>query len=415
MAKKKVPGRSTSASAARPTFGWVKQPPPPTIEEIVQKGVYAEFGATRELLEAQERLHDYMDSSETIERAAFERRRPGMVGPESLVGSYIGRRYEQRKGRFTEEMCVVGTVEVKVDKQQVCDSCRLDSLADKVGAPIDVVPVGRPRTMDWTIELPPGLVLAENPPIRCGTTIGPYDGTAPTGTFGALVLGNDNRRYILSNNHVLAGVSGVWDGIGVGLPVGTEIRHPGKADQGSGPDIRIGALSKASELRLSQSQGNAPDNTLDAALAEADPPSATQQFFHYFGAIAQQPMQTIPRNATVQKIGRTTERTVGEILGVAGRTPPIGYVMGRDLWNRSILAYGCFLDVLVIRSVDGKKFSDRGDSGSIILADESPRPRAVGLLFAGGTDQQTGIEVTYAIPMARVFDKLGIARFINDQ
>src|SRR5262249_24090317 len=160
---------------------------------------------------------DYVRSYETIQRAAFERR-PGRVGPEMFVGSYIGPRL--RNGQLIDQTCVVALVRQKVrDKARICESCRLDELKDQIGADIVVCPVGRTGTTDWTVEIPDGLMYTEEKPIKCGATIGPYSGTSPTGTLGALVLGHDNKLYILSNNHVLAGVSGIIDGVyPVGLP-----------------------------------------------------------------------------------------------------------------------------------------------------------------------------------------------------
>src|SRR5262245_152088 len=127
MAKKKKreparqsPRRSTSA---RPSFGWVPQPVPPTIDEIVSSGRYERFGVTRDLLEAQQRLREYMTSPETIERAAFERR-PGRVGPETFLGSYVGPRI--RQGKLVKENCVVCMVQRKIhDRERICESVRL--------------------------------------------------------------------------------------------------------------------------------------------------------------------------------------------------------------------------------------------------------------------------------------------------
>src|SRR5262245_47430958 len=118
----------SAPSSEQPTFGWVRQPAPPSIEEAAR--TYARFGVTRGLLEARERLHAYMRSPETIERAAFERR-AGRVGPESLVGSYIGPRV--KAGRLTDEMCVVGLVRRKErDRARICESCRLHDLQDRI-------------------------------------------------------------------------------------------------------------------------------------------------------------------------------------------------------------------------------------------------------------------------------------------
>src|SRR5262249_15816661 len=109
-----------------------------------------------------------------------------------------------------------------------------------------------------------------------------------------------------------------------------------------------------------------------------------------------------------------TGLTHGQVVGVNSETPPIGYIVGRNpVTNQPIMAFGRFADVLVIRGLGADKFSNRGDSGSLILAESGERPQALGLLFAGGSDREG--EVTYAIPLTRVFATLKINRFINDE
>src|SRR5262249_13204478 len=129
MARQRKPrpsAASARAPAQPPTFGWIPQPPPPTNLELIQSGVYENFGVTRELLEARDRLRAHMRDPATIERAAFERR-AGRVGPEMLVGTFIGQRIKNR--RRTRETCVVALVRRKVtDHERICESCRLHEM-----------------------------------------------------------------------------------------------------------------------------------------------------------------------------------------------------------------------------------------------------------------------------------------------
>ncbi len=415
MAKNK-PRPARPRPAAPPTFGWVPQPDAPGADALVKSGIYERFGVNRKLLEAQEKLDAHMRSFETIERAEFERRsKPWLIGPESYTGSFIGLR--RTAGVQTNELAVVGMVPRKVkEKAQIATPCRLDALQSALGIEIDVVPVGRTRTADWSLDVPDALTFEENKPIRCGASIGPQ---TATGTYGALVLGNDNQQYILSNNHVLAGVSGIVNGtIGVGLPVGSAVRHRGPKDDDTGTAFPIGTLADpVPALQLATNQSLAPTNTIDAALAKVDPPGAAGYVYSLFGppgTIEQKykPLSAVPTNQLVKKVGRTTTLTFGEVVGVRG-TGAIQYVVGRDFSNQPVVAYGRFADVLVIRGLNGTKFSDRGDSGSVIVMDTgAERPSAIGLLFAGGSEG--GVEYAFAIPMERVFTELKIARFIND-
>jgi hypothetical protein len=315
-------------------------------------------------------------------------------------------------------MCVVAMVERKVrNRERICESCRLHDLSERIGADIDVHPVGRTRTADWDIEIPDGLITQETPPVFWGTTIGPETGTRPTGTLGALVL-KGNKQYILSNNHVLAGVRGTVDNHAIGLDPGVEIMHPGAADPGPNPAIRIARLADPGpELKLSRFQQTAPHgiNTVDAAIAEVDPPGSVQPFAHLIGAIQQNPLplDALEMGRPVMKVGRTTGLTHGRFIGVAAETPAIGYNIDRDALGNVVQAFGFFSNVLVIQSEGGTMFSNRGDSGSVIVTDNM-KPRAIGLLFAGGSTNQAA-NVTFAIPMELVFSTLGIDRFINDE
>jgi hypothetical protein len=70
---------------------------------------------------------------------------------------------------------------------------------------------------------------------------------------------------------------------------------------------------------------------------------------------------------------------------------------------------GRFRQQIVIQGLGGA-FSDRGDSGSLVLEKATNRP--VGLLFAGGTGTD-GVVYTFANPILEVLDRLKIDRFIN--
>ena len=80
-------------------------------------------------------------------------------------------------------------------------------------------------------------------PIQPGSSIGfadPNNGFIMAGTFGLLVKDTSGKKYILSNNHVIAFESGV-DASGVtrvGLPVGSPIYQPGLLDGGTSPQTR---------------------------------------------------------------------------------------------------------------------------------------------------------------------------------
>lgn len=412
----------------KPTLGWVPQPVLPSIEELVATEVYKQFGVTEKLLRAQQALEAHMTSIEVIEQAYFDRQ-TGRIGAEMFRGSCIGPR--MKDGRPTREMCVMAIVPQKVrDHRRLGESCRLHELADRIGAPIDVVPVSRPRTMNWDLALPgpgdPQFSFQQIPPILGGTSVGP---TNATGTFGGLVIGKDEEQYLLSNNHVLAGVSatiGTGSGaFGRGQVVGAEIRHPGPLDDPEGDAILVGRLANpVPVLKLHLSRGEAPLNddlnSVDAAIAKVEPDDAATFFYHGLNTSVQsKPREQISSQLLVKKVGRTTGLTHGVVIAVNATTPEIGYVIGQLANGSPEMAFGKFGGCMVIKSLDSRPFSGRGDSGSLILAETEGKPQVVGLLFAGGTwpDPITGLpisDVTFAIPMSRVFDALKLDRFRTD-
>ena len=203
-----------------------------------------------------------------------------------------------------------------------------------------------------------------------GVSIGHYNITA--GTFGCLVEDEDGRIHILSNNHVLADLNSA--------NLGEPILQPGPADGGNRHNDNIAELSTFMPIDF---QGL---NRIDAALAEP---------FNYADVLPDIPHIgrvtgiTNPRlNIRVIKFGRTTGLTFGVLVA---RNATIKVNMeGRDV---------LFEDQIVIEG-DRGRFSDGGDSGSLIL---DTNRRAIGLLFAGST---TG--VTFANPIDDVLTLLSV-------
>ena len=211
-----------------------------------------------------------------------------------------------------------------------------------------------------------------------GVSTGQPDVTA--GTIGArIVVGG--AVYALSNNHVFANRNQAR--------VGDNILQPGRADGGADPSDAIGTLHDFEPIRFCQPFPMCPENRIDAAIAAttvADLDNRTPS--NGYGS---------PRSRTVkarlgmavQKYGRTTGHTHGQISGV-NATMNIGF---RDRSAR-------FSGQIVIT---GGGFSGPGDSGSLIVAEGggSNDRRPVALLFAGS---QTS---TLANPIDLVLDRFG--------
>src|SRR6185295_7253369 len=140
-------------------------------------------------------------------------------------------------------------VRVKYGEDQLTGS---DRLPDSIGGlPTDVEEVGTFRA--FQIQ-DPRKMIRPGPP---GCSVGFADANgqvAMAGTFGALVK-RGARRFILSNNHVLANENR--------LPIGALTFQPGFLDAGAPPNNSpIGELSAFVELRTSGS------NDVDCAISE---------------------------------------------------------------------------------------------------------------------------------------------------
>ena len=94
----------------------------------------------------------------------------------------------------------------------------------------------------------------------------------------------------------------------------------------------------------------------------------------------------------VEKVGRTTGYTTGVVFDLSADVK-IEYELG-------ILTY---LDQILIRGSSGM-FSDRGDSGSVIV--DRAKRRATALLFAGSASH------TIANPLEEVLAQLGVSMVV---
>jgi hypothetical protein len=227
-------------------------------------------------------------------------------------------------------------------------------------------------------------------PAQPGSSVGfrePNDTFIMAGTFGLLVKDTAGVHYVLSNNHVLAFESGVKaDGTTtrVGLPVGSPIFQPGLLDGGNPSTDQIAKLTRWIDLRADRT-----DNTVDGAIAELDPQNGAVADILFIGA--PQGTAAAAKDVIVHKFGRTTSYRAGRVSSVTFDVT-IPYEVGDVVFENQV----------AIRGLNGRRFSDAGDSGSAILERETNK--VVGLLFAGATNGS----LTFANHIADVFAKLKV-------
>lgn len=272
----------------------------------------------------------------------------------------IGLGYRTQAGRETREVCVQIGVEEKLPPTSLDRSVMLPrSIQPPVAAlekvRVDVVATGvlcrldsppRSSALAGALTLPGVDLRARLRPAIPGCSIGHLSTTA--GTLGAVLTDRRHRRFLLSNNHVLANENQAKPG--------DSILQPGPADGGAAFDGVIGRLHSFVPL---DAEGL---NEVDCALAAAERDRDLAPAVYGLGTVIG--TGSLELGMRVRKCGRTTGLTAGRVRRVA--------ITAR-------IHYGC--GVLTFTGLaETAGMSAPGDSGSLILDEVN---RAVGLLFAG--------------------------------
>ena len=294
---------------------------------------------------------------------------------DNVVGIGIG--YKITKGKPTTKRCVRIYVDRKIAETAMPKDFVLPPQIK--GVATDVIETGRFHRL-------PAAVPTERRrlrPAKPGCSVGfQFTGNQArfvmAGTFGAVVDAG-GTRYILSNNHVLANENA--------LPVGSPIFQPGLLDHGNPNRDRIATLTRFVTL-----QSGRP-NALDCAIAEIlDRKTVSATFLPKVGRLKSPEPIAATEGMRVEKIGRTTGYTTGVVFDVSADVK-IEYDLG-------ILT---FQEQILIRGSTGM-FSDRGDSGSVIV--DRTAHRATALLFAGSASH------TIANPLVEVLAQLGVSMVV---
>ena len=216
-------------------------------------------------------------------------------------------------------------------------------------------------------------------PVPIGVSTGHEIVTA--GTIGARVT-DGTDLYALSNNHVYANSNAASDG--------DPVYQPGRVDGGTPSGNIVGNLSGPRvDIKFDGS-----DNVIDAAIAKISMVDEGNGSVLAVGNSTPSDGYGTPTSTpidlfdlTVTKYGRTTGQTNGQISGVNA-------TVNVDYGSAGVAR---FVNQIM---VSGGKFSDGGDSGSLIVAGDSFAP--VALLFAGGRN------TTFGNPIAEVLGQLAV-------
>lgn len=313
------------------------------------------------LFRARDELEAQMGGFETVASALGAPTETPAAGIGNIVGWAVGEK--STCGRYTGDMAV------KVYVVEKASSSKIDKAA-KVPSEIG----GYPTDVEETGEIKADVFTGRYRPAPGGSSVGHPEITA--GTLGCLVVRNNRKLCILSNNHVLANSNDA--------NIGDNILQPGPLDGGRNPADRIGILEAF--VRIDFTGPNAIDGALGWTSFRL-----SQARLHCY------PLNPNPRaalmNMTVRKCGRTTQHTLGVVTG-----------LGANVRVRYGTRVAFFRNQVEIRGVGGV-FSRGGDSGSVVVTAGTRQP--VALLFAGGGG------FTFANPIQAVINGLGIQRFLS--
>lgn len=309
----------------------------------------------------------------------------------NVVGIGIDEKYVE--GVPTGMASVKFLVRTKLEKSALSNKAMIPASVDGLATDVEevglIVPFAKATKATGEKAAPMPNPQTKMRPAKPGSSVGfrePDDEFIMAGTFGALVKDAKGVKYVLSNNHVLAYESGIHaDGTRrEGIPAGSSICQPGLLDGGNISADEMAKLTRWVDLRADQD-----DNTVDAAIAKLTSAGIASTDILFIGA----PTGTKPalKDMIVHKFGRTTSYRAGRISSVLFDVT-VPYEVGNVV----------FVDQIAVRGLNGKRFSDSGDSGSAVL--ERATNKIVGLLFAGATNGN----LTFCNHIADVLSKLKV-------
>jgi len=189
------------------------------------------------------------------------------------------------------------------------------------------------------------------------------------GTLGAFVKDQDGYPCILSNNHVLANSEHLAKRF-------DDIWRPGRYDTASSPHHVIAHLESWAPLEL---------GLVDAAIARIDHNivSSFDPFvYRDIGTLNPRPIQTRYEVKDVVKLGKQTGRTCGEVTVFDLNDVVVDFGTSRK--PRLITFHH---QIEMAGSPRNKPFSQKGDSGALILERHTRRPYALLYGGAAGSDR----------------------------
>jgi len=231
--------------------------------------------------------------------------------------------------------------------------------------------------------------ITKNGKYACGSSIHPARHIG-AGTLGCLVKDSSGKIFGLTNNHVSGNCNFSLSG--------EKILAPGPVDITAGgiDPFTIGHHYKASTFVAGVPDNIVIDNNCDSALVQiVDNNLVSSMQGDEYDTPDQ--VTSIQPGTTVYKVGRTTGHTEGLVLG---------QIVGPFSCTYTIHGLGTqqayFPAVFMAKGITDK-FSDSGDSGSLVTTIDDGVRKAVGLVFAGDTQG-----LSYILPLDAILKNLGV-------
>jgi len=312
----------------------------------------------------------------------------------NVIGVGIGRQIVNNVQ--TDELCLAVLVADKIAIEGLPPGALVPSQVN--GVPTDVVQVGTIRANQVPTD--------KFRPAPGGVSIGHYQISA--GTLGCIVRDRSTGdRLILSNNHVLANSNDA--------AAGDPIIQPGGADGGSVANDLIARLERFCTIDFGTDPGSdcgiasayaGIGNAIAGLLGSSHRVSVLQaapQAVNLVDAAVARPINdedVLDEILNIGEVSGTTEGLLGLPIRKSGRTT--GFTTGTITTIEATVNvnYGLGKTATFENQLIAGPMSEGGDSGSLIVAADSPQ--AVGLLFAGST------QTTIFNPIQAVLDCLDV-------
>lgn len=249
----------------------------------------------------------------------------------NVLGLGVG--YKVKGGFYTNRKCITVFVNRKLSKNEIYSHDMIPQ--SYKGIIMDVRQIGIPQICSLTRKIRPALG---------GYCIG-IDG-AESGSIGCLV-GDSNRDYILTCNHVVA--------MNLKNNINKIVVQPSPQYGGKAVKDAIGNVSNFIIVRV-----DSDDNFEDAAIVETNR-SKSSIAIAFKGTL--KGTNYVQLGQIVDKVGATTELTTGVVENI-NVTIRVNFINRQVIFKNQIVT---------------TKMSDKGDSGSVLL---SNKKEALGLLMA---------------------------------